>query len=417
MTDAPPLDGLSDAFGRAPCGLLVFTDDGRIVCANATLTGLLGAESLVGTSVETLMPLAARIFYQTHLVPMLRLHGRLDEVDLTLTTTSGDSVPVLINAVRHDARCPDEAGGSQARTHCAVFPVARRRQFEMELLEARRRAERALAETNAVTVRLRETLDQLRAAQNQLVHEEKLAGLGRMATAVAHEVRNPLTFIIGFTGLSAELLADLRAHLDDGEPGGRSETLAVLAALEENVSRTVRHSHRVDTIVSRMTAHVAATNMRPVAVNAVAEMAVAAVATRRPADIALDLAANAGEIDGDPDALALALAALLDNALDALDDRATWDNAFEASVMLRTRLAGEGSVVAEVIDTGGGIAETDRARVLEPFFTTRGPTSGHSGLGLSRAYETVRRHNGELSVGGEAGVGATVSVTLRSRVA
>ena len=76
-----------------PCGVVSFTDDGRIVYANATLATLLGYEpgELAGRHVETLLTVAGRIFYQTHFFPLLRLHGKAEEVFLLLRKNDGAS--------------------------------------------------------------------------------------------------------------------------------------------------------------------------------------------------------------------------------------------------------------------------------------------------------------------------------------
>src|SRR5918997_7037459 len=99
---------MDDLLNRAPCGFLSFTDDGHVAQANATLLELLGYEEgeLLGRHVESLLPVASRIFYQTHLFPLLRLHGRVEEVYFSLRSKYGAEVPVLANAARR------ERGGS-----------------------------------------------------------------------------------------------------------------------------------------------------------------------------------------------------------------------------------------------------------------------------------------------------------------
>ena len=128
---------------HAPCGLLSFTDDGAIRLANATLHDLLGHPpgALVGRPVESILGVAGRIFYQTHLFPLVRLHGRAEEIFLLLRARDGGEVGVLLNAVRRE-----RAG--ECRTDCVLLVVRERRTFADELLRARRVADEARAESD-----------------------------------------------------------------------------------------------------------------------------------------------------------------------------------------------------------------------------------------------------------------------------
>src|SRR5688500_7595232 len=101
-TAGPPLQTTGELLDHAPCGFVSFGDDGEILVANHTLATMLGYEPdiLVGRPVETLLTTPTRIFYQTHFFPMLRLHGRADEMFLTLRSQDGTPVHVLGNASR-----------------------------------------------------------------------------------------------------------------------------------------------------------------------------------------------------------------------------------------------------------------------------------------------------------------------------
>ena len=129
-----------------PCGVVTFTDDGHIVEANQRLGELLGyaAEELPGRHVETLLTVAGRIFFQTHLFPMLRLHGKAEEIFLLLRHSGGADVGALANAVRREH--PDGHV-----TQCVLLQVRERRKYEDELLRARREAEGANAALTART--------------------------------------------------------------------------------------------------------------------------------------------------------------------------------------------------------------------------------------------------------------------------
>ncbi|HKG14967.1 MAG TPA: STAS domain-containing protein [Pyrinomonadaceae bacterium] len=129
---------MDELLDNAPCGFLAFADDGAILAVNATLLGWLGRDAcdLLGRHVEALFQPGGRIFYQTHFFPLLRLHGRAEEIYLSLLGAGGEDVPVLVNAARR------ERGGSQVND-CVFVPMRQRRRFEDEILSAKREAEEA----------------------------------------------------------------------------------------------------------------------------------------------------------------------------------------------------------------------------------------------------------------------------------
>jgi PAS domain S-box-containing protein len=129
---------MDELLNNAPCGFVAFSDDGTILAANRTLAVWLGRaqDDLAGRHLESLLPPGGRIFYQTHLFPLLKLHGRAEEIYLSLRAAEGPEVPVLANASRR------ERGGSPVND-CALVPMRRRRRFEDEILAARREAEEA----------------------------------------------------------------------------------------------------------------------------------------------------------------------------------------------------------------------------------------------------------------------------------
>ncbi len=129
------MDSLLDT---VPCGFVSFGDDGRILAANATLLRWLGYEpdTLNGRHFETLLPVASRIFYQTHFFPLLKLTGQAEEVYLSLRTAEGGELPMLVNAVRR------EQNGAFVND-CVFMVVRQRSRYEDEILQARRTAEEA----------------------------------------------------------------------------------------------------------------------------------------------------------------------------------------------------------------------------------------------------------------------------------
>jgi sigma-B regulation protein RsbU (phosphoserine phosphatase) len=90
---------MDDLLNIAPCGILLFDDGGNVLRANKTLKDLLGYndQELEGKTVDNIFSVATRIFYNTHLFPVIKLHSRADEIFLTLVTKDKMDIPVLSN--------------------------------------------------------------------------------------------------------------------------------------------------------------------------------------------------------------------------------------------------------------------------------------------------------------------------------
>ena len=142
------MSGLADkesgplgALDQAPCGFVRFGDNGVVLQTNATLCKMLGYApgEIDGREIGSILSNAARVFYQTHFFPLLRLQGRAEEIYLSLVDRNGQSIPVLVNAVR-------KAGESLAVNDCIVVRMKQRSHCEDALLEATRLSERVAAE-------------------------------------------------------------------------------------------------------------------------------------------------------------------------------------------------------------------------------------------------------------------------------
>jgi sigma-B regulation protein RsbU (phosphoserine phosphatase) len=137
----------SGYFDSVPCGIFCFTDTGTITIVNQTLVSMLGYDEkneITGRNIESLLPISGRIFYQTHLFPILKLHGRADEIFLSVKKKNTENLSVMCNAVRH------EHNGSHIN-ECILVPVTQRGKYEEELLKAKKQAELVLEKNEGLT--------------------------------------------------------------------------------------------------------------------------------------------------------------------------------------------------------------------------------------------------------------------------
>lgn len=236
-------------------------------------------------------------------------------------------------------------------------------------------------------------LTEFRRLQERLDRADKLAALGEMAAQLAHEIRNPLNGIEGFASL---LLRDL-------PEGDRRRDFARFI---------LEGARSLNKVVGNMLlfSRPATLNPRPVALKAVVEEALAYILleTRRegPAGVEVERAYEeaADPVVADPDQLRQALMNVFLNAVQAMDGR--------GRLRVCTRAAGAEKVRVAVHDSGPGIPEGLRRRVLEPFFTTKNTGTG---LGLAIVEKILRLHGGGLSLECPPEGGTVAILTLARR--
>lgn len=264
---------------------------------------------------------------------------------------------------------------------------------------------------------LERALQQLHAAQDQLVVQEKLASLGALTAGIAHEIRNPLNFITNFAELAAEQTHDLRGLL----PTPRPELGEVLADLEQSVSKIREHGNRASRIVSAMLLHARSQPGERLAtdLNAlVAEHVALAYHGLRSQDptfhvvVETNLDPHLTPMTVLPQELGRVILNLTQNACyAAFDKRHAAGPAFTPKVSVSTH-AGAEEVEVRFLDNGGGVPAKLRESIFTPFFTTK-PAGAGTGLGLSISYDiVVRLHHGRIRLESEEGRFAEFIVTL-----
>jgi diguanylate cyclase (GGDEF)-like protein len=156
---------VDDILETIPGGFVRFTDDSTIRIVNQTLVEWVGRarHDLIGRPFADLLTAGGRIFYQTHLFPLLKLTAHADEIALALRTTSGTEVPVLMSAVRR------EVNGVMVND-CLFMTMHQRNQYEEALLAARKAAETAHRNAQRINVDLEAARRELEAQQAELLH-------------------------------------------------------------------------------------------------------------------------------------------------------------------------------------------------------------------------------------------------------
>lgn len=299
--------------------------------------------------------------------------------------------------------------------------------------------------------------ENLKAAQEQLIQQEKLASLGQLTAGIAHEIKNPLNFVNNFSDLSLELIEEAREELtrlsnigntgntdktgnngntgigtttgsgktDQNEPDDNTgnsgaidpETLIlILNDIESNLRKIHQHGTRADGIVKSMLMHSrgGSGEMKPAALNAVIQEYVnlsfhGMRAGKNPinVDIRLDLDDQIGDVPLITEDFSRVLLNLCNNAFDAMRQKqrdlndASQESSYEPVLTVRTRKL-DGKIRIEVEDNGSGIPVEFQDKILQPFFTTKKGTEG-TGLGLSISHDIIKAHGGDISIESKPG--------------
>ena len=287
---------------------------------------------------------------------------------------------------------------------------------------------------------VKERMTELVATQNQLIQKEKLASLGELTAGIAHEIQNPLNFVNNFSELSVELLNELKSPLtpDGGIRKGEKVDMDLFEDVVVNLEKINLHGKRASSIVKGMLEHSrTSTGVKELTdMNKLADEylrlsyhGLRAKDKSFNADYGLITDPNLPKINVIPQDMGRVLLNLINNAFQSspLTPRggvSTLGTKKTHKVIVKTfKIESDGSSPSgvgpsqggggfSVTDNGTGMSEATKAKIFQPFFTTK-PTGQGTGLGLSLAYDIVTKgHDGTIEVESVEGEGTTFIVKL-----
>lgn len=238
--------------------------------------------------------------------------------------------------------------------------------------------------------------EELGAAQNELIHIERIASLGKLSSSVAHEINNPLSGILVYTKLIHKQLSN--PVLDDA----KKETMLKHLKLIENETKRCgeivkglldfsrkdqedfesKHLHKILQDTFELMTH-------PIKIANISFLT--------------DFQAKSDLIFCSPNQIKQACVALIVNASEAVLEN--------GEIIISTNNPDNESIIIDITDNGIGIPEDDLPHIFQPFFSTKHDTSG-IGLGLAIVHGIIKSHNGKIEVKSELGKGTTISITL-----
>jgi signal transduction histidine kinase/ActR/RegA family two-component response regulator len=243
---------------------------------------------------------------------------------------------------------------------------------------------------------LKQTLQELKQAQDQIVQAEKLRAMGEMASGVAHDFNNVLAVVLG----NIQLLLHQLDHLSPEEV---REGLKTIERSSKDGAETIR----------RIQEFTGVRRDREFVTLSLNEIMMEVVNITQPRwrdqtqkkGIQVGLTTHLGDIPmvmGNPSELKEVLTNIVFNAVDAMPNG--------GKLTVTTQPQAEDWVEVRIADTGVGMTEEVKRRVFDPFFTTKGVTN--SGLGMSVSYGIIKRHGGEILIESELGKGTSFVIHL-----
>ena len=356
-----------DLYELAPVGYVAVDEAGLVAQANLTATELLGVvrSKLLGQPLTGLVAAVDQdVLY--HLRRRLGATGDPQSCELRLAATDGVERWARLQATRADG----PTGAHEIRVVLSDITELRREQREREALQAR------------------------------VSQSDRLASVGLLSAGIAHEINNPLSYILSNLGHAMELLGDAGGSLP---ASGHAEVVSMLV-------EATGGAERVRQIVRALMTFSRSDDDRRVAVDVekVLEATLRFVGheIRNRARLVYDFGA-VPPIDGSELHLSQVFLNLVMNAVQAMPE----GDVGHHELRLSTRLTTDGRVSVEVRDTGSGIPPELLGRVFDPFFTTK-PVGVGTGLGLSICHSLVARDGGEIRVESAVGRGTTFTVFL-----
>ena len=267
---------------------------------------------------------------------------------------------------------------------------------------------------------------QIETLQQQLKQQEKLASLGMLSAGIAHEIQNPLNFVINFSKMSDKLLKDLTEIVEDNEENisadDREEVEDIVADLKENMAKIVEHGERAISIIQGilLVSRGKEGEFIPSDINhIVKEYVWLAYHALRANHKGFNITIHESYQDGLPQMMVIpqdisrAVLNLMNNACYAVWDRSQKEGEeYVPTIDIKTALNAEGLLEIAIQDNGVGISDEVKEHLYENFFTTK-PVGQGTGLGMGITRDIVEnRHHGKLTFESEIGKGTCFTIII-----
>ncbi|MDM8530460.1 ATP-binding protein [Anaerolineales bacterium HSG25] len=339
-----------------------------------------------------------------------------DEPDLCLTVTEA------LRRYTQDRRLAKQNKQLQLLYDKAQQEIDERKRFETLLAEANQNLEHKVEER---TQELSQALANLKATQNQLIAQEKMASLGTLTAGIAHEIKNPLNFVNNFAQLSIGLADELSELLAEQKPTISPEDWIniheILTDLKLNAASINEEGQRADSIVRNMLLHSGGTagEFQETDLNILLDETIQLTYhSIRAKDVTFNINLETyfdSTIEPIPlviQDISRAFLNIVNNACYAVHDKKMSQQSHVVPIVRVTTKNLPDYIEVRVWDNGSGLPAEVQDKLFTPFFTTK-PAGEGTGLGLSITYDIiVQVHQGKIEVNTELGEFAEFIISL-----
>ncbi len=239
---------------------------------------------------------------------------------------------------------------------------------------------------------LKKALQSLKETQSQLIQVEKMASLGTLTAGIAHEINNPLNYIMGSS-------VGLKDYFDEHGSADSSKTELFLKGINTGIGRVSDILSGLDQLSRNNSNLDEECHIHSILDNCLLMLQ---NQYKHKAEVIKNYSENAITVKGNVGQLHQVFINILTNAIQAINNNGI--------IELTTRIEEE-TIVIETIDNGIGISEENIGEVTDPFYTTKSPGEG-TGLGLSISYSIIQNHGGTLEVDSVLNKGTTIIIKL-----
>ncbi len=302
--------------------------------------------------------------------------------------SEGEIIGSIGNLIDITERKKSEKELEKYRNHLEILVKERTEELATsneELLSTNEELHMQREELEAVLLNLQNT-------QNQLIHSEKMASLGILASGIAHEINNPLNFIKGGA-------FGIEQYFDDNLASHKDEIAPLLDGINEGIDRAA-------SIVASLNHYNRKNDHKTTEcdINGIIDNCLVMLGNeiRNRIDINKSYTSNKYRLLGNEGKLHQAVLNILSNAVQAIKGKGT--------IEIKT-IVSKSNLKIVIFDTGSGISKENLNKIYDPFFTTKEVGEG-TGLGLSITYNIIEEHNGSIYTESEVGKGTTVMIEL-----
>jgi two-component system NtrC family sensor kinase len=322
----------------------------------------------------------------------------------TLVLTGDNTSQAKEKALSHGAHDFLSKPLNRTEVQLRVKNLLQTRHLHLQLKTQNASLEQQVRERTELVEELGRTNQKLRETQAHLIHSEKMAGLGQLVAGIAHEINNPLAFVINNIFIVLEGLDKLALRGVDLAP----EESSKVSKLQTRIRDAYSGATRVKDLVSKLRTFSRLDEGTIKTINIHESIESVLLFLRHKTEGRIEVERHYGEIEmltclaGE---LNQVLMNIIANAIDAID---AGDG--PGRITIATQQQNDHFVI-RIRDTGKGIPEEIRNRIFEPFFTTK-PIGQGTGLGLAISYGIMKAHQGSMEFSSKTGEGTEFTLKI-----